>query len=288
MTIALALGGGAGLGWAHIGVLRALEAANVGIGAMAGTSIGGVTAIAHAAGRLDTLEELAHSATSLRALFRYLGPNWKAGSVLSGKAITRLIDEHLGDLTFEKLAIPTAVAAADLVSGEAVVIGEGPVGEALHATIALPGIFHPVLRDGRILVDGGAVMPVPVAPARRLGEGLPVVAINLQGDYAARRRAVGIRDSANPRLTTLAVVRAATGLMLAGLARQSLELDPPDLELALPVGHIDTSNFTRAEELVAIGRRAAEAAMPEIEALAGSAQVHNANPTRRPEEAPGA
>jgi NTE family protein len=266
MKIALALGGGAGLGWAHIGVLRALEEAGVEIGALAGTSIGGIASIAYASARLDTLEELAHSASSVRAVLRYLGPNWRPGSVLSGKAIARLIEEHLGDLSFEALSIPTAVVAADLISGEPVVLDSGPVGDAIHATIALPGIFQPVVRDGRVLSDGGAVMPVPVRPARDLAPDLPIVAINLQGDYAARRAAVGLADD-SPKVTTLSIVRSATGLMLSKLARFSIDQDPPDLELALPVGHIDTSNFTRAEELIAIGRRAVADSMAEIAAL---------------------
>jgi NTE family protein len=264
MKIALALGGGAGLGWAHIGVLRALETAGIEIGALAGTSIGGVASIAFASGRLDTLEELAHSASTMRTVIRHLGPNWRAGSMLSGKGIAKLIDEHLGDLTFEALAIPTVVVAADLLSGDEVILGKGPVGDAIHATIALPGIFQPVVKDGRILSDGGAVLPVPVRPVRELAEGLPVVAINLQGDYTARRAAVGISDGDNPRLTTLSVVRSATGLMLSRLARLSLDRDPPDLELALPVGHIDVSNFTRAEELIEIGRAEVAGALDKI------------------------
>lgn len=270
MTIALALGGGAGLGWAHIGVLRELESAGIEIEALAGTSIGGIAAIAFASGRLEVLEELAHSASSVRSVVRYLGLNWRPGSVLNGKAIAKLLDTHLGDLTFESLSIPTAVVAADLLSGDTVILDHGPVTDAIHATIALPGIFQPVFRDGRILSDGGAVMPVPVVPARAMAGGRPVVAINLQGDYRARRKAVGISDDENPRLTTLAVVRSATGLMLSKLTRLSLDRDPPDLELTLPVGHIDTSNFTRAEDLIAIGRRATAEAMPEIERLAQS------------------
>ena len=270
MRIALALGGGAGLGWAHIGVLRALDEAGVEVGAMAGTSIGGVAAIAYGSGRLDTLEELARSVPNVRQMLRYLGPNWRAGSVLSGKAIGRIIEEHLVDLTFADLHIPTVVVASDLVSGEAVILGEGPVREAIHATIALPGIFTPVVRDDQILIDGGAVMPVPVRAARGIAPDLPVIAINLQGDYTARRKAVGVGDVAGAKLRTIGVVRAATGLMLSGLARHSLMLDPPDLELALPVGHIDTTNFTRAHELIEIGKKAAEEQMPSIERLARS------------------
>ena len=228
----------AGPGWAHIGVLRELEATGIAIEALAGTSIGGVVSIAFACGRLEILEDLAYSASSMRSMLRYLSPNWHPGSVLSGNAIAKLVEEHLGDLTFESLSIPTAVVAADLVSGEAVVLNSGPVGDAIHATIAPPGIFQPIVRNGQILSDGGAVMPVPVVPARTTAA-----------------------------LMTLSVVRCATGLMLSKLARLSLDCDPPDFELQLPVGHVDTSNFTRAECLIEIGRRSTAKALFEIERL---------------------
>ncbi|MCA1749327.1 MAG: patatin-like phospholipase family protein, partial [Parasphingopyxis sp.] len=221
----------------------------------------------HASGRLDTLEELARSVPNIRKTLRYLGPNWRAGSVLSGKAIGRLIEDHLGDLTFADLDTPTVLVASDLISGETVLLDKGPVREAIHATIALPGIFTPVVRDHQVLIDGGAVMPVPVRPARALAPDLPVVAVNLQGDYAARRKTVGISDMSADKLRTIGVIRAATGLMLSGFARQQLALDPPDLEIVMPVGHIDPSNFTRAGELIRIGRETAEAAIDDIRAL---------------------
>lgn len=269
MKIALALGGGAGLGWSHIGFLRALDEAGIAIGAIAGTSIGGVAAVAHASGRLDTLEELARSVPTVRKTLRYLGPNFRAGSVLSGKQIGKLIEDHMGDLTFADLDTPTVLVAADLIAGEPVLLDEGSIREAIHATIAIPGVFTPVVRDHRVLVDGGAVMPVPVRPARDLAPGLPVVAVNLQGDYTARRKTVGVSDIAADKLRTVGVLRAATGLMLSGFARQQLALDPPDLEIAMPVGHIDPTNFTRAPELIRIGHEAGAAAMDEIRALAG-------------------
>lgn len=268
MRIALALGGGAGLGWAHIGVLRALDEAGIAIGAMAGTSIGGVAAIAYASGRLDTLEALARSVSTRRQVFRYLGLNLRAGSMLHGKGIARLIDEHLGDLSFEDLGVPTVVVTADLLEGCPVVLNTGPVGDAIKATIALPGVFTPELHDGRILIDGGAVMPVPVAPLRTIAPELPIVAVNLQGDYAQRRAACGISDEGPPRLTTLGILRAAGGLMLSQLARYQLDLAPPDLELSLPIGHIETANFRRAGELIGIGHDAVLDALPRIRALA--------------------
>src|SRR3546814_2028286 len=99
-------------------------------------------------------------------------------------------------------------------------------------------------------------MPVPVEAVRSLAPRLPVVAINLQNDYARRALAVGLRMEPKPALTSLSVLRSATGLMLSRLARQSLALHPPELELPLQVGHIDVRHFTRANELIEIGSHA--------------------------------
>jgi NTE family protein len=264
MTIALALGGGAALGWAHIGVLRALEEGGIEVGAVAGTSIGALAAVCLAADRLGTLEEIARSA-NLRTMLRYLDPHMRRGAVLGGRAIARELQLHLGHLAFEDLAIPAAAVAADLATGEAVILDKGPVADAVRASMALPGIFHPVIHEARVLIDGGAVMPVPVSVARDLGGDMPVVAVNLQGDYANRANATGLRNGR--RFTTMGVVRSAAGLLFARLARQSLELTPPDLEIAPRVGHIEVHHFMRAHELIEIGRSATEDALPAIRAL---------------------
>src|SRR3546814_15429075 len=94
MTIALALGGGAALGWAHIGVLRALHRHGVPIGAVAGTSIGALAAVCQAADRLDVLEDIARSAR-LRTVLRYLDPHFRRGAMLWGRTIARQLDRHL-------------------------------------------------------------------------------------------------------------------------------------------------------------------------------------------------
>src|SRR3546814_8865848 len=99
-------------------------------------------------------------------------------------------------------------------------------------------------------------MPVPVEAVRMIAPGLPVVAINLQNDYARRALAVGIRIHPKPVVTSLSVLRPATGLMLSRLARQSLALHPPDMELPLTVGHFDVRQFTPALELIENGMHA--------------------------------
>jgi len=267
MGIAVALGGGAALGWAHIGVLRALRENGIAVRAAAGTSIGGLAAVCLAAGKLDPLERIARSTNWLRVL-SYLDIHFRPGAMLGGRGILRDLELHLGHLQFQELWIPSAVVATDLVTGKPVVIDRGPVNPAIMASIAIPGLFRPVQYDGHFLVDGGVVMPVPVAAARQIAPGLPVLSVNLQGDYHGRRVAAAIRAQPRRSHPSMAVVRASTMLLMAELARASLALDPPDLALTLPVGHVEIHDFTRADELIAIGREAVIDKLDAIHALA--------------------
>jgi len=276
MSIAVALGGGAALGWAHVGVLRALQEEGIAVGAAAGTSIGALAAVCFAAGKLDPLERIARSTNWLRVL-SYLDFHFRPGAVLGGRGIMRDLGVHLGDLQFQELWIPAAAVATDLVTGQPVIIDRGPVNPAIMASIAIPGLFRPVQYDGHFLVDGGVVMPVPVAAARRIAPRLPVLSVNLQGDYHGRRVAAAIRARPRGSHNSMAVVRASTMLLMAELARHSLALDPPDLALTLPVGHVEIHDFTRADELIAIGRRSVHAHIEDIRALVGSAPRSVAN-----------
>ena len=270
MKLALALGGGAGLGWAHIGVLHALARRGVTIDAVAGTSIGAVAAVCLAADRMNVLEDIARS-IKLTQVVRFLDVDPRKGSVLGGRTVTNRLRAHFGHDRLETLFIPCAVVAADLVTGEEVAMTRGPIVDAVRASIAIPGVFPPVRRDGMILVDGGVTTPVPVRAARALSRA-PVLAINLQGDYL--RRAAATLPVAKRIVTPLRVGRAGLSLMLAEMARMGLALDPPDLELAPAIGHIDVRNFTRAAELIEIGDATVEdnwdriAALSEITTLA--------------------
>jgi NTE family protein len=268
-TVILALGGGAALGWAHIGAVRFLQQQNVQIAGVAGTSIGAIVAASIAAGKLDELEAIARSA-SFRTVLRYLDLHLKPGAVLGGKEIVRQLSAHFGAMRLEALPIPCVAVAADMLTAEEVVIRDGPVVEAVLASIAIPGVFPPQARDGRILADGGLVTPLPVAAARTLGAH-PVIAINLQGDYAARAASAGFTleaDGTPPKKmpSVLKTTRASIGALLTALARQALALHPADAVIAPRVGSIDVGDFTKARELIKLGWEAAAESWPAVAA----------------------
>jgi NTE family protein len=245
--------------------MHALKARNVPIAAVAGTSIGAVVAAAVAGNKLDELEEMARSAT-MRTVLSYLDVSWRGGGgMLGGKVIEKQLKLHFGDAMLEDLTIPCATVAADLISGQEVVIRTGPVVQAVRASLAIPGIFTPQMRDGLMLADGGLLNPVPVDVARSLSSA-PVVAVNLQGDYQARAAAAGLGVEGK-RATMMRISRTSLGLLLKALSDRSLALNPPDLEITPAIGTIDVGDFTRASDLIALGRAAAEKVWPKLAAL---------------------
>ena len=151
--VALALGSGAARGWAHIGVLRAFEAAGIKPDIVCGTSIGALVGGVHLAGKLDVLEDWARGLNRLR-IISYLDFRMRRGGMIGGSRLTDELTRHLGDSLIEDLPVPLTFVAADLVTGHEVWINRGSLVEAMRAAISLPGIFTPVKHEGRWLVDG--------------------------------------------------------------------------------------------------------------------------------------
>ncbi|GAB4151039.1 MAG: patatin-like phospholipase family protein [Sphingomonadales bacterium] len=266
IKLGLSLGGGAALGWAHIGVLHALKDAGIPIHAVAGTSIGAVVGACLAEDKLEHLEEIARSVT-VGTVLRYLDLSFTRGGMLGGKPIVRELTRHFGTLRIEELAMPFAAVAADLVTGEEVWIRDGSVVAAVRASIALPGVFTPMRMGERILADGGLICPIPVAATRALGVD-KVIAVNLQADYRGRAKAMGLKPHGPlPRRAAFNITRASMGLMLRSLTRARLAVDPADVLINPQIGHVEVGDFGRADELIAQGRAATEAALPTIRAL---------------------
>lgn len=169
--IGLALGSGAARGMAHIGVLKVLEKTGTRIDAIAGTSIGAFIGALYAAGvPVGQMEEVARN-VDWRQLARLLDPTLPTSGLIDGRKVTRFMAELLPVHTFEELAIPLAVVATDVETGEMLIIKKGNLLQALQAAIAFPGIFTPVRFGDRFLVDGGLCNPVPADVVREMGAG---------------------------------------------------------------------------------------------------------------------
>lgn len=175
--VGLALGSGGARGAAHVGVLKVLERERIKVSAIAGSSIGAMVGGAYAAGiPLSRIEE-EWMTTSRTRLFRSFLPTFPRAGLSSGAGLRRYLREILGDVRIEELSIPFAAVATDLDTGEPVVLRQGSLVEAIRASTAIPGIFQPVRWEGRLLVDGGLVEPLPIRVCRELGADI-VIAVD--------------------------------------------------------------------------------------------------------------
>jgi NTE family protein len=249
--VGVALGGGFARGIAHLGVLKVLEEEHIPVDFMAGTSAGAMLAIAYASGH--PIHEIVEQARATR--FRDFG-NWKLSwmGLASNQRLEHYPRKYLGVSTFEELRIPLAIAATDLGTGEPVSFMSGPLGPALRASCAYPGMFLPVEFEGRTLVDGFLAAPVPVDALRNMGAEV-VIAIFL--------------ESANNRKPTSIV--DVIGLSFAILQRHA-DLEwrrTADIIIEPVVKDFLWDDFEKTSELIAAGENAARAALPKIrEALA--------------------
>ncbi|MEJ2545459.1 MAG: patatin-like phospholipase family protein [Calditrichaceae bacterium] len=181
--IGLALGGGAALGAAHIGVIKALEEFDISIDFVAGTSIGAfVSALFVFNKHWKEIQEIA------------LDMNWldisaislSKMALLSNEKLGDLITEHIGDVNFDQANIPFAMIATDISNGDKIILKEGKVANAVMASTCIPGLFIPVDINNRLLVDGGIVENVPVTPLKEMGAEF-IIGVDLNAEYSHKK-----------------------------------------------------------------------------------------------------
>ncbi len=175
--IGIALGSGSARGWAHIGVLKALDEAGIKIDYISGTSIGALVGAVYAVNGIKKLESFAKKIT-WKTIVSYIDPVLPRTGLISGKKISKLLASYFGERTIESLEIPFCAIAVDILSGSEVKIGSGQIVDAVRASISIPGIFNPLVNDGRYLIDGGVVNPLPVDVVREMGAEI-IIGVNL-------------------------------------------------------------------------------------------------------------
>jgi NTE family protein len=176
----LALGGGAVLGAAHVGTVRAIEELNIRIHYIAGTSIGAFVAAFYAFGKnWKELEKIA----SVMNWLDITGISLSRYGLLSNEKLGDMVIEQIGDKNIEDSEIPLAMVATDITTGEKVILKKGSVAQAVRASTCIPGIFMPVEIDGQMLVDGGVVENVPVNTVKEMGAEY-VIGVDLNAKYS--------------------------------------------------------------------------------------------------------
>lgn len=261
-SIGLALGGGFARGIAHVGVLKVLEAENIPIDFVAGTSVGALIGAAYCSG--VSPEELEQVAARVR--FRDLA-RWTVSryGFATNLRMIGFLNRVLKVKTFEELRIPLAVTATDFASGEGVVFRSGPLADPVRASCAYPGVFLPVTVNDRLLVDGMLAHSLPTQPVREMGAER-VIAVNLKGSWAS---GVGPRHIFDVIGQCFAIAQE----MNCTRSRQCA-----DLVIEPDVSGYRYDDFERSAELVHIGEAGARSALGEIRKWLGRVEEKRAIP----------
>ncbi|MBT8762319.1 patatin-like phospholipase family protein [Desulfohalobiaceae bacterium Ax17] len=190
--IGLALGSGSARGWAHIGVIEALHEDGIDIDVVAGTSIGALVGAVFAAGKIMEFKEVILD-LDWKKILSMLDVVFPKTGLLDGKKVAEFVQNYVQDREIDDFLLPFCAVCTDLKTGEEVRIFQGGVIEAVRASIAVPGIFTPVMMGKRCLVDGGLVNPVPVSVVRKMGADL-VIAVDLNHDIVGRNLNIGSKE----------------------------------------------------------------------------------------------
>lgn len=292
--IGLALGSGSARGWAHIGVIRALEEEGIHPDIVTGCSIGALVGAAYVGGHLPVLEKWVEGLNFVDVV-KLLDVKM-SGGLIEGENLMGSFNDKIAQLNIEELPMPFAAVATDLNSGREIWLQEGPLPSAVRASIALPGLFSPVKRDGRWLVDGGLTNPVPVSLCRALGADI-IIAVNLNSDivgkhlreseqkaeYEERDLFTQMLDKFNDSFKEtrvsqwlrsiddkhtppglFEVMATAINIMQDRITKSRMAGDPPDVVLSPRLGKLGLLEFDRAEEAIAEGYDSVRRMLPAI------------------------
>ena len=296
-TIGLALGSGGGRGLAHLGVIRYLYEAGIRPDFIAGTSAGSIVGAACACGRAAELQEVAEQSDwkFMAKIFGEVGIH--RSGIFTGRHVEKFLRAFLPVSRIEDLDIPFAAVATDYRRAAEVVIDRGDLVEAVRASISIPGVFTPVRRRRRYLVDGALVNPVPVSVVRKMGADIVIgVDVNLApgkgldeeeapardarfdrsllklrrrfdeliesrpGAAAALESAKEIFAQYRDAPTLVEVLMQTARLAENEMTRARLASDPPDILIQPAVGGVATLDFMRARSCICAGYEAARAA----------------------------
>jgi len=281
IDVALALGGGGSKGYAHLGVIRALQKRGFRIKAIAGTSAGGIAGTIVAAG--FSPDEIIGRIANIRQENLYgFG---KGPALLGTKGIEQVIYQFLEDKTFSDLQIPCALTAVDLNKMKEIIIKEGKVIDGVMATTAIPGVFPPREWKEYLLVDGMVLNPVPVELARSLAPSLPVIAVSLTPEPERwTNSSLWNTTPANPLLRPISKLRVAKAfdiylrsmdITIHMLGEKRLEIENPDILIRPDVGDIGSLDRVNIPEVAQLGDQAVEQVEDELRKISKRRRWYN-------------
>ena len=256
--VALVLGAGASKGFAHIGVIKILEANKIPVHMIVGTSAGSFVGCLYAYGYNSyQLQDLALKLDQSHLADLGIPDN----GFIKGEKLERYVNFMLGNAPMDKLRIPFYAVATDIRSGQEIVFGTGNTGMAVRASCSIPGIFRPVVIGGSTYVDGGLVSPVAVNAARRLGADI-VIAVDISA---------GVQPAAPQG--TIETILQAIDIMYSRIG--ALQTPGADVVIRPNVGSIGSADFEHRHEAIMEGEKAALNALPAIRVIVDRLRAEN-------------
>ncbi len=297
MKKAIALGGGGAKGYAHLGVLKALKELDIHFDIVTGTSIGSFVGAVYAGGGIEKLEEISLK-INITDLPRILTPAFSKHGLLSGNYINQLLQKVITQEKIEELPIKYAAVSVDINKGETVSFTKGNLGMAIRSSIAIPGLFTPVIDGDRFLVDGGVMEPVPVNSARKLGADF-VVAVDLISKFKTFSEEAGTKGilddlpfkteidhlsdyikklgetlylfEKDKKLfydkTVVDIVQRISVISQSRMIENQIQLGNPDIVITPDVTEIGVLDFHKSKEGIEAGYKATKEKLPEIKKL---------------------
>jgi len=295
--IGLALGSGASRGWSHIGIINTLLKEGIEPDIVCGTSVGAIIGGSYVAGNLDKLEQwvLGSTRSDVRQFFNIW---FSQSSFVDTERLSWFLHNYVAaaDLNIEDMPKMFGAVATNLDTGREVWFKEGGLADAVRASMAMPGLFPPILNNQRWLVDGGLVDPVPVVTCRALGADV-VIAVNLNsgliGKHSNRKHETAqteskgilskVKDQAREYSNSIFpnqnekdetpgffyAIANSINIVQDRITRSRLAGDPADVLLSPQLAHIGMLEFHRAAEAIAEGERCVHRLMPEIRRVTG-------------------
>lgn len=284
-TVSLVLGGGGARGHAHIGVIRALEERDFEIRSIAGTSMGAVIGGVYAAGQLDTYEKWAYKLKG-NDVVRLLDFSFSRTSVFKGARIFDVLKELIGEYQIEDLDIGFTSVATSINEQREIWLNSGPLFQAVRASTAVPGVFSPIELNGRTLVDGGLVNPIPIAPTLNDTNDM-TIAVNLSAlpggkdtrdappqEDAEQRVESGKNtvqkfigdllkksDEETGQPDAIDLLTKSIDVMQGAIARLKLAAYAPDVIIDISRDACSFFDFHRAEQMASLGYTATKKAL---------------------------
>lgn len=282
--VALVLSSGGARGYVHIGAIEELEEQGYEITAVAGTSMGALIGGMYAAGKLEEVKEWMVS-LSVREIFSLVDMSLSLNHLVKGEKVMEALKQIVPDVNIEDLPVPFCAVATDIKNHEEVVFDKGSLYEAIRASISIPSFFKPVISDGRVLIDGGVMNPLPLNRVRRT-EGDILAAINVSApsshEIDEKRKQAYLINRENkgnfilkrmiPRMPAVesnyfSLLSKTFSCMIEQNTVLSLQLTPPDLLVNIPMNRFGGFDYNRADKMIRFGRTQTREAITDWQSL---------------------